>query len=74
MVIYIKELIFFIDQNKFVVEAISEQKVILSKLLRQHMADQPLQRKFPLAITDQLEAMNKDITPETRDKYVRIVI
>lgn len=38
------------------------------------MADQPLQRKFPLAITDQLEAMNKDITPETRDKYVRIVI
>lgn len=38
------------------------------------MADQPLQRKFPLATTDQLEAMNKDITPETRDKYVRIVI
>lgn len=57
---------------KFIAEALAENKVLLTKVLKQTYEDIPLTQKFPIETEDKLVELDKEINAENKNQYVRL--
>ncbi|XP_058988165.1 uncharacterized protein LOC109612910 [Musca domestica] len=58
-------------QIKFVAEALAENKVLLTKILKETYEEIPVIQKFPIKSEEQLIEIDKEINAENRNQYIK---